>query len=70
MAKFTGVRVDFTGVQFTGDEPVDFSGAVGWSHPSRFDWKGKPPVGVTPPAGIGDESQIALGSEKEGGHFK
>jgi uncharacterized protein YjbI with pentapeptide repeats len=56
-AKFTGATVRFNGAEFTPGGTVDFSSAIGWSHPPLFDWKGKPPAGVTLPAGTGGESQ-------------
>ncbi len=60
-AVFSGGKVDFEWAQFCGalvtfpatfsGGTVDFSRALDWSHPPRFDWKGTPPVGVMVPKG-------------------
>ena len=62
LAKFSGGRVSFSGAEFSGGTVsftraefsgglVDFSEVENWSHPPLFDWDGKPPAGVTLPAG-------------------
>ena len=49
-AEFSGGTVSFSGAEFTGGT-VSFSEVENWSHPPLFDWDGKPPAGVTLPAG-------------------
>jgi uncharacterized protein YjbI with pentapeptide repeats len=50
-AEFSGDAVSFYGAKFSGGT-VNFSEVENWSHPPLFDWDGKPPAGVTLPAGI------------------
>lgn len=59
------VNFDFTGVVFDGGDfseakfsggTVGFSGALDWSCPPAFAWKGRPPSGVKLP-GKQDQSQ-------------
>ncbi len=54
-ARFSGGRVTFNRAGFSGGT-VDFSGALDWSCPPAFPWRGRPPSGVRLP-GKQDQSQ-------------